>query len=70
VTCPSDYDTQLAHLVKLAQTPGWKEYAWNRAKELDACQSNMWLGIAKDLREAMLARVHSQPKSAAPTTRA
>lgn len=48
------YETQLAHLIKLAKTPGWKEYAWSRAKELESCSTGMWQGIAADLKHAML----------------
>ena len=50
------YDKALAHLIKLAKTPGWKEYAWSRAKELESCRTGMWQGIAADLKQAMLAR--------------
>ena len=52
----TDYDKQLAHLTKLAQTPGWKQYAWQRALELDRDSSGLWLGIAEALKQAMLAR--------------
>ena len=48
------YDKALAHLIKLAKTPGWKEYAWSRAKELESCKTGMWQGIAADLKQAML----------------
>lgn len=59
------YDTQLAHLIKLAKTPGWKEYAWSRAKELERCETGMWQGIAADLKRHMLAKQSSpaRPKS-------
>lgn len=50
------YDKALAHLTKLAKTPGWKEYAWSRAKELESCSTGMWQGIAADLKQAMLAQ--------------
>ena len=50
------YDTQLAHLIKLAKTPGFKEYAWHRALELERCETGMWQGIAADLKQAMLAQ--------------
>lgn len=43
------YTSQLEHLVKLAKSPGWKEYTWHRAKELDAHRSRIWQGIAEDL---------------------
>jgi hypothetical protein len=48
------YDKALAHLIKLAKTPGFKEYAWSRAKELESCRTGMWQGIAADLKQAML----------------
>lgn len=47
------FDTQLQHLIALAKVPGWKEYAWARAKELDADQSCLWTGIAQALVDAM-----------------
>jgi len=56
------YDNALAHLIKLAKTPGWKEYAWHRAKELESCRTGMWQGIAQDLKQAML----SQPTASSP----
>lgn len=31
----TEYTKQLSHLTKLALTPGWKEYTWERLKELD-----------------------------------
>ena len=48
------YDKALAHLIKLAKTPGFKEYAWQRAKEMERCETGMWAGIAADLKQAML----------------
>ena len=51
----TDYDNQLAHLIKLAKTPGWKQYAWQRALELDRDNTGLWLGIAEALKQAMLA---------------
>lgn len=48
------YDKALAHLIKLAKTPGFKEYAWHRAKELESCRTGMWAGISEDLKQAML----------------
>ncbi len=50
------YDKALAHLIKLAKTPGWKEYAWSRAKDLEKCETGMWNGIAQELKEHMLAQ--------------
>lgn len=48
------YDKALAHLIKLAKTPGFKDYAWHRAKEMERCETGMWAGIAADLKQAML----------------
>ena len=49
------YETQLAHLTKLAKTPGWKQYAWHRALQLEADDTGLWRGIAEALKQAMLA---------------
>ena len=51
-----NYDAQLNHLVVLAKTPGFKEYAWRRALELERCATGMWKGIAQELKEHMLAQ--------------
>lgn len=48
------YTTQLAWLVTMAGNPGFKAYAWSRAKELDADPSELWRGIAKALESAMV----------------
>ena len=57
------YETQLAHLTKLAKTPGFKEYAWHRALQLEADNTGLWLGIAEALRLLMVA--HNAAESAA-----
>ena len=51
-----NYATQLTHLTALASTPGFKQYAWKRAQELDRCETGMWKGIAEELKQHMLAR--------------
>ncbi len=51
----TDYDNQLAHLIKLASNPATKEHSWFRAKELERCETGMWAGIAQELKERMLA---------------
>ena len=56
----TDYDNQLAHLIKLASNPATKEHSWFRAKELERCATGMWNGIAQELKERMLAQ---QPAS-------
>ncbi len=55
-----NYYAQLNHLVVLAKTPGFKEYAWSRAKELESCSTGMWQGIAQELVAHMKAQ---QPAS-------
>ena len=49
------YETQLAHLIKLASNPATKEHSWFRAKELERCETGMWAGIANELKEHMMA---------------
>ena len=46
----------------MAQSPGWKEYAWGRAKELDADKSGLWTGMSEDLKLAMHAKNLSTQK--------
>ena len=48
-----EYQQTLTHLVKMASTQGWKDYAWYRAKELDAHACGFWRGIANDLVKKM-----------------
>ena len=48
-----EYQQTLTHLVKMASTQGWKDYAWHRAKELDAHTCGFWRGIANDLVKKM-----------------
>lgn len=50
-----DYTTQLAHLIEMAKQPGWKDYSWKRALELERCETGMWKGISQELKETMLA---------------
>lgn len=51
-----EFMRQLDHLTILAADPGWKAYAWARAKELDADASGLWAGIARALELRMKAR--------------
>jgi hypothetical protein len=44
-----EYQKQLEQLVKLSQQEGWKAYAWNRAKELEAHPSGLYAGLAGKL---------------------
>ena len=52
----TDYDNQLAHLIKLASNPATKEHSWHMAKQLERCETGMWAGIAEELKQHMLAR--------------
>jgi hypothetical protein len=40
----------------LAGTPGWKDYAWGKAKDLDAHPTGIYRGIKDDLVKIMLAQ--------------
>lgn len=57
----SAYEAALQHLIKMAKTPGFKEYAWHRAKEMEKCESGMWAGIASDLQQAMSSAAQHKP---------
>ena len=52
----TEYQTQLAHLVKLASSPGWREYVKGRLDELEADRSGAWTGIRADLNAAIKQR--------------
>ena len=60
---PGEFDTQLDHLILLAALPGWKAYAWHRAKELDADTSGLYSGMAEALRRAMTSASADQASS-------
>ena len=51
VSQETSYRSQLDWLVKLANTKGWKEYTWHRAKELNEIQ--LFKGIKDDLVKIM-----------------
>ena len=52
--CPC-YTQQLEHLTMLARSDlqGWKRYAWDRAKELEANSTGLWTGLCHDLTAAV-----------------
>jgi hypothetical protein len=50
------YKKTLEHLIWMAGMKGAKQYAWDRAKKLDADPSGAWRGIADDLTKAMNAK--------------
>jgi len=47
------YKLQLEKLVRIAQKPEWKAWAWEYAKELAADKSGAFKGIDSDLVKAM-----------------
>lgn len=47
------YQRNLSWLVYLAKQKGWKEFAWDDAKKLDADPSGLWKGIKDDLVKEM-----------------
>ena len=56
----TEYQTQLAHLVKLASSPGWREYVKGRLDELEADRIGAWTGIRADLNAAIKQRKQEQ----------
>lgn len=53
---PDAYQRQLDHLAAMANNDAWKKYAWQRALELEACETGMWAGISTDLISTMKER--------------
>jgi hypothetical protein len=49
------YRLQLEKLIHIAQSPAWKAWAWDYAKELAADKSGVFKGIDDDLAKAMQA---------------
>ena len=47
------YQDQLNHLVKLCSQKGFKEYGWQRAKELEKNPYNLFKGISTELAKIM-----------------
>lgn len=48
-------DKILNHLVRLAQTPGWKAYAWGAAKEFESINPYDLQGMQEALKQRMTA---------------
>lgn len=62
----AEYQTQLEHLVSLAQIPQFKAHAWAQAQMLDAEDSGLFQGMAVDLKAAMAGQANttaSEPQS-------
>ena len=47
------YQRQLNHLVQLCSQKGFKEYGWQRAKELEKTQYELFAGLTTDLAKLM-----------------
>lgn len=56
---PKHFDSQatyrksLDHLIWMAGLKGAKQYAWQRAKQLESDPTGLWRGITDDLTKAM-----------------
>lgn len=50
------YAEALDNLIMLASTPGWKDYAWGKAKDMDAHPTGIYRGIKDELVKIMLAQ--------------
>lgn len=61
------FKTHLQHLTLLARNEGFKDHAWQRAKELDSDASGLFAGMRRELTLAVLgqasARVSVAPKT-------
>lgn len=57
------YADALNNLVMLANTPGWKEYAWGKARQLDSEPLGIYRGIKQDLVKIMLAHKANSGKN-------
>jgi hypothetical protein len=49
------FNAVLDHLVRLAQAPGWKAYAWNAAKEFELINKYDLHGMQDALKQRMTA---------------
>ena len=47
------YSQHLDWLLTMARTPGWKAYAWDRAKQMQADTAGLWPGIADEVAKRM-----------------
>lgn len=47
------YRKSLEHLIWMAGMKGAKQYAWQRAKQLESDPTGLWHGITDDLTKAM-----------------
>ena len=47
------FEQQVEHLTKMALQKGWIAYAKQRAQELEADQSGLWVGLVEAVRERL-----------------
>jgi hypothetical protein len=47
------FEQQVEHLVKMALQKGWIAYAKQRAQELEADPSGLWVGLVEAVRERL-----------------
>ena len=52
-TSEQQYTKMLNHLVLLCSQKGFKEYGWQRAKDLEKTQSELFAGLTTDLAKLM-----------------
>lgn len=50
---PGTYAQELQRLIRLANQPGWKAWAWKHAQDLDVNETGLWRGISTDLKNHM-----------------
>lgn len=43
------FDAQVRHIAELAMSPGWWAYAQQKAIEMEADESGMWIGIRSEV---------------------
>ena len=56
------YATHLAHLIRMASIPGFKEHAWHRAKQLDAQYPGISAALTAEMRRLQAAAMCVEPK--------
>lgn len=49
MTVESAFDVQVRHIAELAMSPGWLAYAQQKAIEMEADESGVWIGIRSEV---------------------
>lgn len=63
------FQEQLDWLIKTSKEAGWKPYAWDKAKRLEACDTGMYRGLRDALTVAMGGTVPSNDCANQPPTK-